>query len=353
MRSMGWNAATMTQDRPARPVIPPPPPPSYYAQQAAQAFTAMAHSMGSAKPADAHKPKPAPKPAQSSLDACAGNITVCLVGYIRYHGGQVNRQGVVTLTGYHPGPANPGTCGARVCYNILTGRAVKPSVIPAARPGCAGMLSNSLMGSKCKAVKTTTKPGTNGQRGMPKTQCQTQSTYCAPSETQLNDGSQAGTGNKRSWVVTLSACLNLDSLCAVLAAASSGENGGTEGGASTSGDDTSDLANTAGPLLNDLAQALENAAEGESSRDSISTRDVHGALRQAERSVNVEQVWNSPESEMYIQEDGQIVKTLSNGDGTYSVVIRDMENPSGKPTTVIPDYSQSAIDRNLRSGWWS
>jgi hypothetical protein len=71
------------------------------------------------------------KPAQSSLDACAGNINACLVGYIRYHGGQVNRQGVVTLTGYHPGPSNPGTCGARVCYNIFTGRALKPSLIPA------------------------------------------------------------------------------------------------------------------------------------------------------------------------------------------------------------------------------
>jgi hypothetical protein len=97
----------------------------------------------------------------------------------------------------------------------------------------------------------------------------------------------------------------------------------------------------------------DGAATASEAGDSVSPRDVHGALRQAERGVNVGEVWNSPESEMYVQEDGQIVKALSSGDGTYSIVIRDMANSSGEPTTVISDYPQSAIDQNLRSGWWS
>ncbi|MFE2260225.1 RHS repeat domain-containing protein [Streptomyces griseosporeus] len=84
---------------------------------------------------------------------------------------------------------------------------------------------------------------------------------------------------------------------------------------------------------------------------SVSSRDIHGALRQTQRGVNVDEVWKK--GDMYVQEDGQIVKTLSNGDGTSQVVIRDMSNPSGEPTTVIERMSDASIQRRLDDGRWS
>jgi hypothetical protein len=81
-----------------------------------------------------------------------------------------------------------------------------------------------------------------------------------------------------------------------------------------------------------------------------SPRDIHGALRRTERDVEVDRVWR--EGDMYVQSDGQIARVLDNGDGTYSVVIRDMSNPSGAPTTVIPDLTQSQLDGRINRGDW-
>jgi len=91
-------------------------------------------------------------------------------------------------------------------------------------------------------------------------------------------------------------------------------------------------------------------ATGEGS--TVNPRDVHGALRGSERDVNWQEVWRDPNSEIYYQNDGQIVKVLGNGDGTYQVVIRDLSNPSGEPTTVIQRLTQSELNNNLRSGKW-
>ncbi|MEE6263808.1 hypothetical protein [Plantactinospora sonchi] len=55
---------------------------------------------------------------------------------------------------------------------------------------------------------------------------------------------------------------------------------------------------------------------------------------------------------MYIQDDGQIVRVLDNGNGTYDIVVRDMGNPSGAPTTVIKDASQRYVDNKLNNGRW-
>jgi hypothetical protein len=117
------------------------------------------------------------------------------------------------------------------------------------------------MNSRCKAAGATTEPG-GGKGGIPKTQCQTQSTYCAPSETQLNDGSQAGVGNDRDWDVAVGECLSLGlgSLC-VDATTPGGEDSGTEGGAPASGDNIDDLANIANAFLDALEQAETSIAK--------------------------------------------------------------------------------------------
>ncbi|MDQ4039235.1 MAG: hypothetical protein M3313_13020 [Actinomycetota bacterium] len=82
----------------------------------------------------------------------------------------------------------------------------------------------------------------------------------------------------------------------------------------------------------------------------LSDQDVHGQLRIAEREVDVDQVWH--EGEMYIQQDGQIVKILDNGNGTYSVVVRDMSNPSGRPTTVIAEMTERQVKSRIDRGFW-
>jgi hypothetical protein len=43
---------------------------------------------------------------------------------------------------------------------------------------------------------------------------------------------------------------------------------------------------------------------------------------------------------MYVQGDGQMVKVLDHGNGTYDIVIRDISNPSAQPTNVIKDTTQ-------------
>jgi hypothetical protein len=93
----------------------------------------------------------------------------------------------------------------------------------------------------------------------------------------------------------------------------------------------------------------ERAEQGEPS-EVISDRDVHGQVRTGEREVDVDHVWR--EGEMYIQQDGQVVKILDNGDGTYSVVVRDMSNPSGRPTTVIADMTERQVQSRIDRGFW-
>lgn len=79
-------------------------------------------------------------------------------------------------------------------------------------------------------------------------------------------------------------------------------------------------------------------------------RDVHGGDRTAMRGVDVDHVWNN--GDMYIQDDGQVVKVLDNGNGTYDVVVRDMSNPTGKPTTVIKDATDRYVKNKIESEKW-
>jgi hypothetical protein len=80
-------------------------------------------------------------------------------------------------------------------------------------------------------------------------------------------------------------------------------------------------------------------------------RDVHGSDRTAMRGVDVDHVWDN--GEMYIQDDGQVVKVLDNGNGTYDVVVRDMSNPTGKPTTVLKDATEKYVQNKIDSEKWS
>ena len=57
--------------------------------------------------------------------------------------------------------------------------------------------------------------------------------------------------------------------------------------------------------------------------------------------------------DLYIQDDGCIVKVLDNGNGTYDVVVRDMSNPSGKPVTSIKDATENYINNKINSGKWA
>lgn len=79
-------------------------------------------------------------------------------------------------------------------------------------------------------------------------------------------------------------------------------------------------------------------------------RDVHGVDRTGMRNVDEQHVWDN--GDMYIQDDGCIVKVLDNGNGTYDVVVRDMSNPSGKPVTSIKDATESYINNKVNSGKW-
>jgi hypothetical protein len=79
-------------------------------------------------------------------------------------------------------------------------------------------------------------------------------------------------------------------------------------------------------------------------------RDIHGADRTGMRNVDEQHVWDN--GDMYIQDDGCIVKVLDNGNGTYDVVVRDMSNPSGKPVTSIKDATENYLNNKLNSGKW-
>jgi hypothetical protein len=81
-----------------------------------------------------------------------------------------------------------------------------------------------------------------------------------------------------------------------------------------------------------------------------STRDVHGTDRTGMRGVDVDHVWQN--GDMYVQEDGQIVKVLDNGNGTYDVVVRDMSNPSGAPTTALKNATEKYVNNKVEGGQW-
>jgi hypothetical protein len=81
-----------------------------------------------------------------------------------------------------------------------------------------------------------------------------------------------------------------------------------------------------------------------------SARDVHGTDRTGLRGVDVDHVWQN--GDMYVQEDGQIVKAVDNGNGTYDVVVRDMSNPSGAPTTVLKNATEKYLNNKIESGQW-
>jgi hypothetical protein len=83
---------------------------------------------------------------------------------------------------------------------------------------------------------------------------------------------------------------------------------------------------------------------------STAARDVHGVDRTGMRDVDEQHVWDN--GDMYIQDDGCIVKVLDNGNGTYDVVVRDMSNPSGKPVTSIKDATQNYLNNKINSGKW-
>jgi RHS repeat-associated protein len=82
---------------------------------------------------------------------------------------------------------------------------------------------------------------------------------------------------------------------------------------------------------------------------SIGPRDVHGGVSGG-RGVDVAHVVEN--GELYIQDDGQLVRVLDNGNGTSDVVVRDPANPSGRPTTQIKDMPNSQIQSRIESGRW-
>jgi hypothetical protein len=95
----------------------------------------------------------------------------------------------------------------------------------------------------------------------------------------------------------------------------------------------------------------DHTGSGGSDAASTAGRDVHGADRTAMRGVDVDHVWQN--GDMYVQEeDGQIVKVLDNGNGTHDVVVRDMSNPTGQPTTVIKNATDKYVNNKIESGQW-
>jgi hypothetical protein len=59
----------------------------------------------------------------------------------------------------------------------------------------------------------------------------------------------------------------------------------------------------------------------------------------------VDYVWEN--GDLYIQDDGQMVKILDN-----DIVIKDPSNPSGEPTTVINKAKKQYVDNKIAKGIW-
>ncbi|TDD96810.1 hypothetical protein E1298_02185 [Actinomadura rubrisoli] len=105
------------------------------------------------------------------------------------------------------------------------------------------------------------------------------------------------------------------------------------------------------PRLRVLEAATENEGEKKGEDEGgLSERDVHGAGRTAERGVDEDYVWEN--GELYIQSDGQLVRVLDNGNGTYDVVIRDPSNPSGQSTTVLKGATERYLQTKIDKGLW-
>jgi hypothetical protein len=103
-------------------------------------------------------------------------------------------------------------------------------------------------------------------------------------------------------------------------------------------------------IVDEIAQAGRAGAGAPEESGGTSARDVHGTDRTGTRGVDVDHVWQN--GDMYIQRDGQIVKVLDNGNGTYDVVVRDMSNPSGAPTTVLKDATARYVNNKIEGGQW-
>lgn len=112
--------------------------------------------------------------------------------------------------------------------------------------------------------------------------------------------------------------------------------------------DADDVEGAQGQIRGHLEEG--QAQKGGESEGSIDPRDIHDAFRESYRDVDVDRVWS--EGEMYFQEDGQIVKILDNGDGTYQVVVKDPSNLSGLPTTVIEALTENQFQQRLDSERW-
>lgn len=59
------------------------------------------------------------------------------------------------------------------------------------------------------------------------------------------------------------------------------------------------------------------------------------------------------EGDLLIQDDGQLVRVLDNGNGTSDVVVWDPSNPTCEPTTQIKDMPNSQVQSRIDSGRWS
>lgn len=94
-------------------------------------------------------------------------------------------------------------------------------------------------------------------------------------------------------------------------------------------------------------QTLREAMRDDSG--SIGPRDVHGEVQAGARGVDVQHVLQN--GDLLIQNDGQLVRVLDNGNGTSQVVIRDASNPSGQGTTsmVVPN---SYVEGKIANGDW-
>jgi RHS repeat-associated protein len=112
---------------------------------------------------------------------------------------------------------------------------------------------------------------------------------------------------------------------------------------------TVELTHTYYVVAGDATVLVHNCPSG--GEGGTDPRDVHGADRTASRGVDVDYVWQH--GELYIQNDGQIVRVLDNGNGSFDVVVRDLSKPSGQPTTVLKDASSNYIQNQLDKGRWT
>jgi hypothetical protein len=105
-----------------------------------------------------------------------------------------------------------------------------------------------------------------------------------------------------------------------------------------------------GDLMMHASSDDQNSPARTDHTGSTAARDVHGVDRTGMRDVDEQHVWDN--GDMYIQDDGCVVKVLDNCNGTYDVVVPDMNNPSGNPVTSIKNATQNYLDNKIDSGKW-